>query len=91
MEELCDISLYGGWPEGTEHGIFRAGFSLLALQLAVMVLGRLGHLHSAAPRELRQDLPCPMECCSSARGCCCTPIFGAFSSISTLTSPLCSV
>ena len=61
VEDLCDISLYGGWPEGTEHGIFRVGFSLLALQLAVMVFGRLGLLHSAAPRELREDLPCPME------------------------------
>ena len=53
----------GGWPEGQEHGIFRLGFTALAVQLFVLVFGRLGLLHRAAPLELRADIPCPLDCC----------------------------
>ena len=70
---LCDISEYGGWPEGREHAVFRAGFTALAVQLLALVVGRLGLLHVAAPRELRQGV-CTACCPHTAADRLCSPL-----------------
>jgi len=66
-ERLCDISAYGGWPEGVrEHGIFVGGFIALAAQLAILVAGRLALVAAAAsPAETNQHVGC---CCGRCHG-----------------------
>ena len=45
---LCDISVYGGWP-GPSQSIFAVGMVILALQLAVLVETRIVLLESVVP------------------------------------------
>lgn len=66
-EYLCDISAYGGWPDGREGSVFQTGLSVVSLQLLVLVAGRLALLAAAArPEEVNRPLVCTDACC-----CCC--------------------
>lgn len=62
VDHLCDISAYGGWPQGDrEHRIFVGGFIALAAQLAILVAGRLALVAAAAsPAETNPHVGC---CC----------------------------
>lgn len=66
-DHLCDISAYGGWPEGArEHSIFVGGFVALAAQLAILVGGRLALVAAAAsPAETNPHVGC---CCGHCHG-----------------------
>ena len=79
--QLCDISVYGGWFAGPEHVYFRTGMTVLAVQLLLLLYGRMGLLQYVAPEELRQPCCCAgivvvrnqETCCSPSR---CATLFG---------------